>query len=79
MTTFKERSTRPASPEGATAKTGTAGRYSLAEVVEILAGVRLPLRFSAYDGSSAGPPDAPFGLTLQSWSAAAVPLEQRGA
>ena len=31
----------------------------------VLAGGRLPLRFTAYDGSSAGPPDAPLGLELK--------------
>jgi len=34
--------------------------------MEILAGGRLPLRFTAYDGSAAGPPDAPLGLELKS-------------
>ena len=34
-------------------------------MLEIFAGGRLPLRFTAYDGSSAGPPDAPFGLDLK--------------
>ncbi|BBY58124.1 class I SAM-dependent methyltransferase [Mycolicibacterium sarraceniae] len=41
------------------------GRFSLAEILEILAaGGELPLRFSAYDGSSAGPADAELGLDL---------------
>ena len=35
-----------------------AGKLTLAEVLELFAGGRLPLRFTAYDGSSAGPPDA---------------------
>lgn len=65
MTTFKERSTTPTKPTEAAGKTETAGKYTLAEVVEILAGGRLPLRFTAYDGSSTGPPDAPFGLDLR--------------
>ena len=56
MTTFKDRETKR--PDT------TAGRLSLAEVLEILAGDRLPVRFTAYDGSSAGPPDAPLGLDL---------------
>jgi cyclopropane-fatty-acyl-phospholipid synthase len=56
MTTFKERS-----PDN----TETARKYTLAEVLEILAGGRLPLRITAYDGSLAGPPDAPFGLDLR--------------
>ena len=43
----------------------TAGKLTLAEVLEIFAGGRLPLRFTAYDGSSAGPADAPFGLDLK--------------
>lgn len=37
---------------------------TLARILEILAGGRLPLRFTAYDGSSAGPPDAPLGIEL---------------
>ncbi|MET1020521.1 MAG: class I SAM-dependent methyltransferase, partial [Microterricola sp.] len=41
------------------------GKLSLAAVLEILAGGRLPLRFTAYDGSTAGPPDAPFALDLK--------------
>ncbi|TFD61624.1 methyltransferase domain-containing protein [Cryobacterium suzukii] len=47
-----------------TATDATAGKLSLAQVLEILAGGRLPLKFTAYDGSAAGPPDAPFGLNL---------------
>ncbi|CAJ1510335.1 class I SAM-dependent methyltransferase [[Mycobacterium] holstebronense] len=41
------------------------GRLSLAQVLETLAtDGHLPLRFTAYDGSSAGPEDAPMGLDL---------------
>ncbi|BBY56137.1 class I SAM-dependent methyltransferase [Mycobacterium koreense] len=44
---------------------GGSGRLSLAEILETLAeGGRLPLRFTAYDGSTAGPPDAELGLDL---------------
>ncbi|WP_426518205.1 class I SAM-dependent methyltransferase [Diaminobutyricibacter sp. McL0618] len=43
----------------------TPGKLTLAEILEIFAGGRLPLRITAYDGSSAGPPDAPFGLELK--------------
>jgi len=51
MTTYKEQ-----------ARTG---RLSLAEVLETLAtDGHLPLRFTAYDGSSTGPDDAPLGLDL---------------
>jgi cyclopropane-fatty-acyl-phospholipid synthase len=56
MTTFKDRETNSTD--------ATAGRLSLAEVLEILAGDRLPVRFTAYDGNSAGPPDAPLRLDL---------------
>ena len=43
----------------------TTGRLSLAQVLEILAtDGHLPLRFTAYDGSIAGPEDAPLGLDL---------------
>lgn len=41
------------------------GRLSLAEVLQTLAtDGHLPLRFTAYDGSSTGPDDAPLGLDL---------------
>ncbi|WP_167096923.1 class I SAM-dependent methyltransferase [Mycobacterium sp. DL592] len=41
------------------------GRLSLAEILEsFTAGGELPLKFSAYDGSSAGPEDAQLGLEL---------------
>jgi len=54
MTTFKEQSA------------ANDGRLSLAEILEMLtAGGELPLRFSAYDGSSAGPDDASLGLDLR--------------
>ena len=36
----------------------------LAQIAEAFAEGRLPLRFSAYDGSSAGPADATMGLDL---------------
>jgi cyclopropane-fatty-acyl-phospholipid synthase len=39
-------------------------RLTLAEVLEIFASGRLPLKFTAYDGSSTGPDDAPLGLEL---------------
>ncbi|MGE2834015.1 class I SAM-dependent methyltransferase [Mycobacterium sp. SMC-4] len=42
----------------------TSGKLTLAEILELLAGGRSPLRFSAYDGSSAGAPDAELGLEL---------------
>jgi len=81
MTTSKERPTKAtatdATATGTTATDATAaataakapdheGKLTLAEILELLAGGRLPLRFTAYDGSSAGPPDAPFGLELTS-------------
>jgi len=62
MTTFQERRSddvdraeRPHSER----------KLTLAEVLEVLTGGRLPLRFTAYDGSSTGPTDAPFGLQLK--------------
>ncbi|MBU9767060.1 methyltransferase domain-containing protein [Mycobacterium sp. TNTM28] len=54
MTTFKEHSTHT-----------TEGRLSLAEILEIFAAGQLPLKFTAYDGSSAGPADATLGLDLK--------------
>ncbi|MFY1621096.1 class I SAM-dependent methyltransferase, partial [Micromonospora sp. WMMD736] len=55
MTTYKERDY----------SASTAGKLSLAEILEILASGQLPLRFTAYDGSSAGPDDAELGLDLR--------------
>ncbi|MGH3562454.1 MAG: SAM-dependent methyltransferase, partial [Mycobacterium sp.] len=46
------------------ARTGT-GKLSLAQILEIFAtDGRLPLKFTAYDGSTAGPDDAALGLRL---------------
>ncbi|MET0829959.1 MAG: hypothetical protein ABWY26_10590, partial [Microbacterium sp.] len=71
MTTFKERAADAANGaagiepgEGGT-DAASPGKLTLAEILEIFSGGRLPLRFTAYDGSSAGPPDAPFGLELK--------------
>lgn len=68
MTSFKERTkTAPDdAPTDAAERTDSETKLTLAEILEILAGGTLPLRFTAYDGSSAGPPDAPFGLELTS-------------
>jgi len=51
MTTTDDRST-------------TDGKLTLAEVLESFSSGRLPLKFEAYDGSSAGPEDAELGLSL---------------
>ncbi|MGN7778515.1 class I SAM-dependent methyltransferase [Mycolicibacterium sp. 22603] len=40
-------------------------RLSLAEILEIFAAGQLPLKFTAYDGSSTGPEDAVVGLDLR--------------
>jgi cyclopropane-fatty-acyl-phospholipid synthase len=48
MTASKERVTTSFTPR----------RLSLAQILEILVGGRLPLRFTAYDGSATGPDDA---------------------
>jgi cyclopropane-fatty-acyl-phospholipid synthase len=53
MTTFKEDS-----------KHAPAGRLTLAEILEIFAVGEVPLKITAYDGSSAGPEDATVGLNL---------------
>ncbi len=74
MTTFKSQTGRadgaaePASTgtAAATAAAGDDRDLTLAEILELVAGNRLPIRFTAYDGSSAGPADAPFGLELTS-------------
>jgi hypothetical protein len=54
MTTFKERPVRTSS-----------SRMTLAQILEVLAEGQLALRFTAYDGSSAGPDDATIGLDLR--------------
>lgn len=54
MTTFRE----------STAHTSS-NKMTLAQIMEILADGRLPLRFTAYDGSAAGPEDADVGLDLR--------------
>jgi cyclopropane-fatty-acyl-phospholipid synthase len=53
MTTFKEQAR-------------TTGKLSLAQILEIVTadGGRSPLKFTAYDGSTAGPDDATVGLNL---------------
>src|SRR5882757_3240045 len=40
-------------------------RLTLAEILEIFAAGQLPLKFTAYDGSTAGPDDAVLGLDLR--------------
>ena len=71
MTTFEEDASDTAEHGGTAdhadlAPTAPAEeKLTLAEVLELFAGGRLPLRFSAYDGSSAGPAEAPFGLDLR--------------
>jgi cyclopropane-fatty-acyl-phospholipid synthase len=57
MTTFKE-------DEDSTPGLAQSGKMTLAQVLEVFAAGRLPLRFTAYDGSSTGPDDAPLGLDL---------------
>ena len=55
MTTYKE----------VPADSTTSGKLTLAEILELFtAGDDLPLKFTAYDGSSAGPDDAQLGLDL---------------
>ncbi|MBB3601425.1 cyclopropane-fatty-acyl-phospholipid synthase [Mycolicibacterium sp. BK556] len=42
------------------------GKFNLAEILELFtAGGELPLKFTAYDGSTAGPEDAELGLDLR--------------
>ena len=54
MTTFREK----------TAQAAPTRKLTLAEILEIFAAGQLPIKFSAYDGSTAGPDDAEFGLEL---------------
>lgn len=54
MTTFKEHSTHASDH-----------KLNLAEILEIFASGSQPLKFTAYDGSSAGPENATLGLDLK--------------
>ncbi|MDR6905161.1 cyclopropane-fatty-acyl-phospholipid synthase [Agromyces sp. 3263] len=77
MTTIKGQRPDTTETSGSTSPTDAAGgpdaashpetarKLTLAEILEIFAGGRLPLHFTAYDGSSAGPADAPFGIELK--------------
>ncbi|MDQ3601186.1 MAG: SAM-dependent methyltransferase, partial [Actinomycetota bacterium] len=42
----------------------TSQRLSLAQIVDTLIEGELPFRFTGYDGSSGGAPDAPVGMHL---------------
>ena len=53
MTTFKDQSTNAAT-----------GKLTLAEILEIFTTGQTRLKFTAYDGSTAGPEDATLGLDL---------------
>lgn len=57
MTTFKD--STPSSVDS------HAGKMTLAEIFETLLGGNLSIRITAYDGSSAGPADARYGLDLK--------------
>jgi cyclopropane-fatty-acyl-phospholipid synthase len=65
MTTSKERTDASAGGDTAGRADAQSGRLTLAQVLEIFTAGRLPLRFTAYDGSAAGPSDAPFALDLK--------------
>ncbi|MDQ0894890.1 class I SAM-dependent methyltransferase [Agromyces ramosus] len=72
MTSFKEHATKaadgPEEPKGQVTDAAAAsdsGKLTLAEILEIFTAGQLPLRFTAYDGSTSGPPDAQFGLDLK--------------
>lgn len=57
MTTFKDNAT----PKSDVSQ----GKMSLAQIFEELVGGNLQIRITAYDGSTAGPADAEFGLNLK--------------
>lgn len=56
MTTFKDK---------AESRWDTGQKLTIAEILEIFTSDDLPLRFTAYDGSTAGPEDAQYGLDLK--------------
>lgn len=57
MTTFRETGNRTVA---------TNPKLKISEILELLSDGNIPLRFSAYDGSTAGPEDADIGLHLKS-------------
>lgn len=57
MTTLKESTSSDAS---------RTHKLTISEILELLSDGNIPLRFSAYDGSAAGPEDARLGLKLKS-------------
>ncbi|CCQ14648.1 putative cyclopropane fatty acid synthase [Rhodococcus sp. AW25M09] len=57
MTTFKDSGNRTAN--------GTQ-KLKISEILELISDGNIPLRFTAYDGSTAGPEDAKIGLNLKS-------------
>lgn len=59
MTTYKDSHTPIGHLNGAQ-------KLSIAEILETVADGDIPLRFTAYDGSAAGPTDAEYGLSLKS-------------
>jgi cyclopropane-fatty-acyl-phospholipid synthase len=50
---------------GSDLNAGARGRMSIGDAMDRLVRGGLPVRFTAYDGSSAGPPDAPIGMHLR--------------
>ena len=65
MTSTRQRTTETTEAAETVEHPDATGKLTLAEILEILTAGQLPLRFTAYDGSSAGPADAPFGLDLK--------------
>ncbi len=63
MTTFKDSSTSTTN-ESRSAH-DSSRKMTLAEIFEALVGGNLSIRITAYDGSSAGPADAEYGLNLK--------------
>ncbi|WP_415972604.1 class I SAM-dependent methyltransferase [Rhodococcus sp. 077-4] len=57
MTTFKDSGNRTANG---------AQKLKISEILELISDGNIPLRFTAYDGSTAGPEDAKIGLNLKS-------------
>ncbi|MCZ4520001.1 class I SAM-dependent methyltransferase [Rhodococcus ruber] len=57
MTTFKDSDNRTAN---------SSQKLKISEILELISDGNIPLRFTAYDGSTAGPEDAKIGLNLKS-------------
>ena len=55
-----------------------AGKLSMAQILDAVTTGEVPLRFTAFDGSAAGPEDAPLGLAPQVAARSQLPRDGAG-